>query len=188
MRYAALGWPVTPSCTGIHGRMRCVGQDRHVSPGADWRAEVTTEPAAVAELWRVRPAYGVIARAGRTFGVLDISGLRWTDCVSVLAVAGVVVPLARQVIPRRRGVDLEQMFAIVAPADSAAASSIYAETARGSMWARHEDMPVPLPGAARGGHVVWAQAPTGAPLSQASAVVRVLAPLLDPRRCRGAQG
>lgn len=80
------------------------------------------------------------------------------------------------------------MFAVVAPTDSAAAPSIYAESVRGSMWARHEDMPVPLPGADRGGHVVWAQTPTGDPLSQASAVVRVLAPLLDPRRCRGDQG
>jgi hypothetical protein len=137
-------------------------------------------------MWRVRPAYGVIARAGRAFAVLDISGLPWTDCAAYLAAAGIVVPLARQAIPRRRGADIEQLFAVVA-ADSTDPVT-YADTAHGAIWARNVNLPVPLPGADRGGHVVWAQAPTGHPLPPAAAVASVLAPLLDPHHwCRGDQ-
>lgn len=81
MRYAAMGWPVTPgaSLPQRAQRERACSCDRVgcPAPGAHplsqtWQLQATSDPEQVAKIWKATPGANVILVTGRVFDVLDV--------------------------------------------------------------------------------------------------------------------
>ncbi|MDJ0347357.1 hypothetical protein QMK19_39795 [Streptomyces sp. H10-C2] len=183
--YASYGWQVTPSCNGRRGQapgglslppFPCPLQDLHPEASPGWEKEVTTSPYALDVLWAERPAYGVIARGGGTAVVasLAVDVLTCDEVIERMARVGIIAPVLRTATVREFRVIGERATVVIsnAPQPLPQAHGVTVQD-----WPH----PVPLPGAAAGGHVEWVQAPVPEiPLPQAAAVMAALRPPTRP--------
>ncbi|WP_198359194.1 bifunctional DNA primase/polymerase [Streptomyces fildesensis] len=182
-RYASYGWQVTPSCNGRRGQapdglslppFPCPLQDLHPEDSHRWEKEATTNPYALDVLWAERAAYGVIARGGGTAVIASVvvDGLTCDEVNERLAGVGIIAPVLRTATVREFRVIGERATVLISNAPQPQPlPQVHGVTVQ--EWPH----PVPLPGAAAGGHVEWAQEPAPEiPLPQAAAVMVALRP------------
>jgi hypothetical protein len=165
LSYAALGWPVTPSCA----HPTCPDSALHPANPA-WRAEATTDAARVKALWAGRQAMGVIGALGGGVVLLEVTGPSCSRVLALLAARSAQAPVLRRdpVVGQRA----ERIF-VLASSDGDRPR----DPGVPGLQLVSEAVAVPLP-AAPEGRVRWAATPNGAPLPPLAVVAAAVATVI----------